>query len=120
MAFAAFMLVALGIAGTIYSDQVNNAGLDEAVAQAETYLGDDRYQAAYDSVQPYLQQGDDRIDRLMTRITVPVTIVTDPAGVAVSYPPAGAGTDWIPLGITPIREIPLPRGTTNSDWATAY
>ncbi len=110
VALTGITLFAVGLGSYLYSGIVNVARIDDAVAQAHAYLEDDQYQPAFDVLQPYLEIRDDRITSLLTRITLPVALVTDPPGVEVSYRYAGTATSWIPLGITPIEESVLPRG----------
>jgi TolB-like protein/predicted esterase len=45
------------------------------------------------------------------QVSVPATIVTEPSAAGVSYKAYfGTEPEWIPLGITPLRDVRLPRG----------
>lgn len=109
-ALAGIALIFVGISVYLFKSQRDDIRIEDAVAQADAYLESDDYQSAYDSLLPYVTHRDDRVAALLTRISLPVSILTDPAGVEVSYRYAEIGTDWIPLGVTPIDEFALPRG----------
>ena len=110
MPIAAVALLALGIAGYLFARLVEDARVDDAVALAELHVGADNYQSAYTALLPVLENQDPRIASLKSRITVPVTVVTSPTGIEVSYRSAGSDADWATLGTTPIEATPLPRG----------
>jgi DNA-binding winged helix-turn-helix (wHTH) protein/formylglycine-generating enzyme required for sulfatase activity len=107
---AGIFLVSAGLSSYIFGSRLDEAAIDDAIAMAEDFLEEDAYQSAYDLLQPYLQSKDNRIAPLLTGITLPIVLLTDPPGVEVSYRYARNGTDWISLGVTPIEEFALPRG----------
>ncbi len=104
------LIVALALAVAVLA-QRDAGAVNAAIAEAERWLGEDRYQAAFDAVQPWIHRSDPRIQTLLRSITLPASIRTNPAGVPVAYRRHGADpATWIELGPSPIVDLTLPRG----------
>lgn len=83
--------------------------LDEALAQAELLLAEDRYQEAYTVLAPHAESPDSRVASLLHEILLPASVFSAPAGVRVAFRYAGQ-KEWRELGVTPVQARSLPRG----------
>lgn len=85
-------------------------GRDTAIEAALAHLENDRSQDAYDALHPFIRQADEHIVSVLEKVALPVSILTEPAGVDVAYRYAGSTAEWISLGKTPVDDALLPRG----------
>jgi DNA-binding winged helix-turn-helix (wHTH) protein len=105
----AVVVIVAGYLTTAYVVRQHNA-FESALTQAETFLGDDRYQEAYRVLAPHADRSDARMDALLEKIAIPVSIFTSPDGVEVAYRFSLPGAEWNVLGETPLTNTVLPLG----------
>jgi formylglycine-generating enzyme required for sulfatase activity/dienelactone hydrolase len=105
----AVVVVAAGFLATAYLVRQYNA-FESALSRAETFLADDRYQKSFAVLAPYADRSDARMDALLEKIAVPVSIFTSPDRVEVAYRFSLPDAEWIVLGTTPLTNMVLPLG----------
>jgi hypothetical protein len=105
----AVVVVAAGVLATTYLVRQHNA-FESAFTQADALLGEDRHQEAYRALAPYADRSDARMNSLLEKITLPVSVLTSPDGVEVAYRLSLPDAEWIVLGTTPVANTLLPLG----------
>ena len=84
--------------------------LSAAIVDAKALLAKDSYQAAYFKLAPFLHERNIELDALFEKILLPVSVHTEPSGIAVAYRYPSPDAEWKSLGVTPITNLKLPRG----------
>lgn len=107
---AAVVVVAILVAVVQVQQGILKRQVSTAVARAEVLLSEDRYQAAYLELVPYIDEQVAEFKPLIEKILLPVSIHTEPPGIRVAYRFSEAGDQWQQLGVTPITDVMMPRG----------
>jgi formylglycine-generating enzyme required for sulfatase activity/dienelactone hydrolase len=110
-AFAALLLVVAVLAAVQMQRSVEKRiALAAAVVSAESFLSEDKYQAAFAELAPFVDEQGAEVAALLNKLMLPVSIHTDPAGVEIAYRFALPDSEWTSLGVTPLTDLTLPRG----------